>query len=169
METMNTQIPELEQCLGSVVRFILDNDADGTHCYFEDIPEAFYVPSVYFPPPYARGEKVTLGSYMNRITFEAQILAGTDWDAQARAAHLRDLIMLNGLRIPKYGPDGTATGKYVNVLEPYQRRIERGIVSLQFAVLDYFAPGISSTPAENIHIAWNGVIKKIIQEVNNGT
>ena len=160
----------LEQSLASAVRFILDNDTNGARPYFEDVPEEFYVPSVYFPVPYVEGAKVTLDSYRNTITFEARIMAATDWDAEARAASLRDLLMLENLHIPIYGLDGKATGKSLRVLEPYQRRIERGIVLLSFSILDYFTPtpNTAKTKANNIYLAWNGVMEYYTQEVNNG-
>ena len=160
----------LEQSLASAVRFILDNDVSGARPYFEDIPEEFYVPSVYFPVPYIEGSKVTLDSYRNTITFEARIMAATDWDAESRAASLRDLLMLENLHIPIYDVNGQDTGKTLRVLEPYQRRIERGIVLLSFSILDYFTPTpiVPKTKANNIYVAWNGIIESYTQEVNDG-
>ena len=158
----------LEQSLAAAVRFILENDVEGVQPYFEEIPEAFYVPSVYFPVPYIEGSKVSLASYCNTISFEARILAGTDWEAESRAATLRDAIMLNNLHIPLYAPDGSDTGKSLRVLEPYQRRIETGTVSLYFSILDYFTPAVTHTKANKIYIAWNGIIESYTQEENNG-
>ena len=47
----------LEQSLAAVVRFIQDNSEEGTQLYFDEIPENFYVPSVYFHIPYSAGRK----------------------------------------------------------------------------------------------------------------
>ena len=47
----------LEQSLAAVVRFIQDNSEEGTQLYFDEIPENFYVPSVYFQIPYSAGRK----------------------------------------------------------------------------------------------------------------
>jgi len=160
----------LEQSLASAVRFILENDVNGVKPYFEDIPEAFYVPSVYFPVPYIESSKVTLGSYLNTIAFEVQIMDRKDWDAQARSAHLRDLIMINGLVLPLYSENGADTGKSVKVLEPVIRRIEQGIVSLQYRILDYFTPKKEkASKANNIYLIWNDIKEYFTQEVINGS
>lgn len=149
----------LEQGIAAAVRFILDNDVEGTKPYFEEIPEAFYVPSVYFPVPYMAAEKVTLSSFVNNITFEARIMAGTDWDAQARAANLRDLIIFNNLAVPVYESDGTDSGWSIKVTEPFIRRLEQGIVLLSFTILDYFTPAESAgrLKANDIHLIWNRI------------
>ena len=58
----------LEQSLAAVVRFIQDNSEEGTQLYFDEIPENFYVPSVYFQIPYSAGRKATLSSYCTTMT-----------------------------------------------------------------------------------------------------
>lgn len=158
----------LEQSLASAVRYIIDNDVEGVHPYFEEIPEQYYVPSVYFPVPYAEGRKVTLQSYRNTITFDIRILAGTDWDAESRAASLRDALMLDGLAIPVYDKTGAPTGKSLRIQEPYQRRYGDRTVILTIPILDYFTPEMSRTMANNIIIAWNKVVETYTQEVNDG-
>lgn len=147
----------LEQSLASAVRYILDNDVEGTKAYFDEIPEKFYVPSVYFPVPYVEGRKATLRSYQNTFTFDAWVMAGTDWDAEARAASLRDAIMLDGLAIPIIAVDGTETGKALKTQEPTQRRIDEGIVCVSIPMRDYFYLGVERTKAENLVFAWNKI------------
>ena len=80
----------LEQSLAAVVRFIQDNSEEGTQLYFDEIPENFYVPSVYFQIPYSAGRKATLSSYCTTMTMNIWFMAHLDWDAQAVAASMRD-------------------------------------------------------------------------------
>ncbi len=128
----------LEQSMASVVRFIIDNDTEGTKAYFDETPDSFYSPSVYFPVPYVDGRQVTLKTYLNTITFVAWFQARTDWEAEARAAKIRDLLTLNRLHIPILNKDGTKTGQSIAVDQPQQRKIEEGIVSLSIPVKDYY-------------------------------
>ena len=147
----------LEQSLGSAVRYILDNDVEGAKAYFDEIPEKFYVPSVYFPIPYIEGQKVTLRSFQNTITFNAWVMARTDWDAEARAANLRDSIMLDGLVIPVIDLEGNKTGKGLKTMEPTQRRINEGIVCVTIPVRDYFCKKKTSIKTENFYYVWDKV------------
>ena len=149
----------LEQSLASAVRYIIDNDVEGSKAYFDEIPEKFYVPSVYFPVPYVEGQKATLRSFRNTITFDAWVMAGTDWDAETRAAALRDAIMLDGLAIPIIEIDGTATGKALKTQEPTQRRVDEGIVCVSIPIKDYFYREEEHTKADNIVYAWNNVVE----------
>ena len=58
----------LEQGLAAAVRYIQDHAVEGTKLYFDEIPESFFVPSVYFQIPYTSGRKVTLRSYAVKTT-----------------------------------------------------------------------------------------------------
>lgn len=147
----------LEQSLASCVRYILDNDVEGSKAYFDEIPEKFYVPSVYFPVPYVEGRKATLGSYKNTITFDAWVMAGTDWDAEARAASLRDAIMLDDMAIPIISADGKKTGKALKAQEPTQRRIDEGIVCVSIPVREYFTKDETHTQAKSVVLAWKKI------------
>ena len=42
---------ELEQSFASVVRYIQNKADNNAALYFDDLPEAFAVPSLYFPVP----------------------------------------------------------------------------------------------------------------------
>ena len=147
----------LEQSLASAVRYILDNDVEGTKAYFDEIPEKFYVPSVYFPVPYVEGQKATLRTFRNTFTFDAWVMAATDWDAEARAASLRDAIMLDDMAIPIMDEYGQETGKALKTQEPTQRRVDEGIVCVSIPDTDYFYRGEEHTKADSVVFAWNKV------------
>lgn len=143
----------LEQSLGSAVRYILDNDVEGVKAYFDEIPEHFYVPSVYFPVPLIQSRKATLRSYCNTVTFETWVMARTDWDAQIRASKLMDRVMLDSLTIPIITEDGQVTGKAFHTLEPTTRRIEEGIVAITIPIKDYFMGHVDYDKIQQFYIA----------------
>ena len=101
----------LEQGLAAVVRYIQDHAEEGTKLYFDELPEDFYVPSVYFQIPFTSGRKSTLRTYCTTITLNCWFMEAQDWDAYAKAADMRDLIMLNNCIVPLYDLDGNRTGK----------------------------------------------------------
>ena len=47
----------LGQNLASIVRYIQENSAPGTKLYFDEIPECFFVPSIYFQVPVTSDRK----------------------------------------------------------------------------------------------------------------
>lgn len=157
----------LEQSIASVVRYILDNDVEGSKAYFDEIPDSYYSPSIYFPVPYVEGQQVTLRSYLNTITFVAWFQARTDWEAEARAAKVGDALMLDRLHIPILNKDGTETGQSIAVDQPQQRKIEEGIVSLTITAKDYFSEKKNDAPkASSISLAW-GKAKEELREEDN--
>lgn len=156
----------LEQSVASVVRYILDNDVEGSKAYFDEIPDSYYSPSIYFPVPYVEGQQVTLRSYLNTITFVAWFQARTDWEAEARAAKVRDALTLSRLRIPILNKDGTETGQKIAVEQPQQRKIEEGIVSLSIPVKDYYYWNIDYDKINHFIPEWKRATDQFREEDN---
>lgn len=151
----------LEQSLAAVVRFIQDNSEEGTKLYFDEIPENFYVPSVYFQIPYTAGRKATLSSYCTTMTMNIWFMAHMDWDAQAQAAEMRDEIMLHDCRIPVVDEEGKETGKTLRVTPPSTRKIDEGIVQLSLSFDVYFQPGGHKTKMQKFNLAWKNAKEEI--------
>ncbi len=75
-----------------------------------------------------------------------------DWDAEAKAADMRDMLLLDNCCIPVYEENGTKAGYEVRVAEPETRKIDEGIVQLSFSFEVYFHPGQShEEDAENVY------------------
>lgn len=144
----------LEQDLAAVVRYIQDNVEEGTKLYFDEIPECFYVPSVYFQVPFTAGRKVTLRSFSVTMTMNIWFMASADWDAYAKAADMRDCIMLDNCVIPVVDKSGNKTGRALRVTPPDTRKIDEGIVQLSFSFDTYFHPGKEKTKMQKFYTAW---------------
>lgn len=145
----------LEQSLAAAVRYIQDNSETNTKLYFDEIPEDFYVPSIYFQVPTTSGRKATLRSYCTTITMNVWFMASDDWSAYANAAEMRDKIMLDNCEMPVYAADGKNTERYIRVNEPDTRRIDEGINQLSFSIDVYFHPEYQKTKIQTLHTAWN--------------
>ena len=153
----------LEQSLAAVVRFIQDNSEEGTQLYFDEIPENFYVPSVYFQIPYSAGRKATLSSYCTTMTMNIWFMAHLDWDAQVVAASMRDEIMLNDCQVPIVDEDGKATGKALRVTPPTTRKVDEGIVQLSLSFDVFFQPEAQRTKMQKFYLA----LQNAKQEIQN--
>ena len=154
----------LEQSLAAAVRYIQDNMAEGTKPYFDEIPENFYVPSVYFQVPYTAGKKVTLRSYRTTLTINCWFMEAKDWDAHAKAADMRDCLMMDDCKIPVFSEDGEPTGTYLRTGEPDTHKIDEGIVQLSFTIDAYFHPEKQCTKMQQLYIAWKNITQKIEEQ-----
>lgn len=138
------QLELLEQALGSAVRYV-QNKAKATVLYFDDIPENFITPSIYFQVPRSDSQKVTFTTYKTTLHFVAWFLNVGDWDAEIAAAGVRDCLLLDDCVIDRMNKDGTIAGKGFRVTPPVTTPIDTGIVELSFDILSYFskekAPG----------------------------
>lgn len=150
----------LEQGLAAAVRYIQDNAERGTKLYFDEIPENFYVPSVYFQAPYTAGRKATLRSYCTTITMNCWFMESKDWDAQAKVADMRDSIMLDNCVLPVYDAEGNPVGKGIRCTAPETRKIDEGIVQLSFSIDVYFHPETEHIKMQKLYLAWKKVKEK---------
>lgn len=130
----------LEQALAAVVKYIQDNDVEGAKPYFDEVPGSFYVPSIYFPVPYSSVGKVTLYTYCIATHIQCWFMERKDWDANARAVHVRDALLMDGCVVPLMERDGTCRGKSVRVTEPEIKRIDEGIIQLALSLKEYVSP-----------------------------
>lgn len=148
----------LQACLASCVKYIKDSSGITAPPYFNELPENFYVPSIYFPVPRTETRKVTLSSWRTDIHMESWFAACTNWEAFAYAEAVRDAIIQDGCAIAVLEQDGTESGAMVRITEPVIRKQEDRIVRMAFTIKDYhqYEPDDEDT-VSNIYIAWNAV------------
>ena len=131
-------IANLRDCLASAVRYVQDHALSIEAApYFDEIPENFIVPSIYFPVPRTETRKASLSSWRTDIFMECWFAAATDWQAFGYAEAVRDSILADGCAIDIVAADGTATGAKVRVTEPAIRKQEDRIVRLAFTIRNY--------------------------------
>lgn len=154
----------LQECLASAVRYIQDHAGIDAAPYFDEIPENFIVPSIYFPVPRTETRKATLSSWKTDIQMECWFAAATGWQAFGYAETVRDCILRDNCAMDIINADGTANGQRVRVSEPSIRKQEDRIVCMSFTVKNYLAfeetvPTIddyhySIVPVGSLYDAW---------------
>lgn len=130
---------QLEQSLAAAVRYVQDHTEQGVKLYFDEIPENFYVPSVYFPVPRTASKKVTFDTFLVTVYFEVWFMASSDWLAEGAAVGVRDSLLLDNCRIDSFSKDGKSTGKIFHVTDVETNTVESGIVKLSFGIQHYFS------------------------------
>lgn len=142
------QLELLEQALGSAVRYV-QSKAKAKVLYFDDIPENFVTPSIYFQVPRSNSQKVTFTTYKTTLHFVAWFLYPGDWDAEIAAAGVRDCLLLDDCVIDRMNKDGTIAGKGFRVTPPVTTPIDTGIMELSFDILSYFSKEKEQAEAVN--------------------
>ena len=107
----------LEQEIASIIRFILDATT-GLTPYYQQVPDSFTVPAVYFPQPIfaARGE--TFLTYALEYDWFVKFFASTDGEAQAHAARALNAICAARLLVPLIDEQGQPVGRGVRLKDP---------------------------------------------------
>lgn len=150
----------LEQSLASAIRYIQDNAIEGTEYYFGNIPEDYYVPSIYFQIPFLSGEKATLRTHRQTLTLNIWIMEHETWDAQAKAAELFEKIMLDNCIFPIISKDGGMVSKGLRIKEPATRKIEDGIVQLTFSFDTYFHPEKDAAKMQKFYVECQKAVRR---------
>lgn len=113
----------LEQEIASIIRFILDATT-GLTPYYQQVPDSFIVPAVYFPQPVfaARGE--TFLTYALEYDWFVKFFASTDGEAQAHAARALNAICAARLLVPLIDEQGQSVGRGVRLKDPELSKVD---------------------------------------------
>lgn len=130
---------ELEQSFASVVRYIQNKADNNAALYFDDLPEAFAVPSLYFPVPRTDTRKVTFSTYLTTLYLDTWFMEATDWQAYADAATVRDSLMMDECKVNLMKKDGTLDDKYIRLTDPSTSPVDTGIVKMTCAIKHYYS------------------------------
>lgn len=126
---------DMDQYVGSAIRYITDHAIKDTAVYLGDVPEDFRVPSVYFPVPRTPMRKSLLGGvYTRTIHFECQFFGADTWAANAAAELVRDALRKDRCIIPCYEQDGSESGYGIHTTAPELDALDKGIVQMLFDI-----------------------------------
>lgn len=144
-------ISHLGQCFASAVCYIQNHSGIEAPPYFDKVPEAFMVPSVYFPVPRVICRKATLASYRSTVIMECWFMAADEWEAYRHALIVRDCLLEDRCAIPVLKKDGSRDRWAVRITEPEVRKVDTRTVKLAFDLKHYFSfQPENGAKAENI-------------------
>lgn len=126
----------LEQEIAALVRFM---EPLGVKPYFEELPDGFATPSVYFPPPEVDGNQFSVSTYENLFTVFIKIFDRTSMESYNLASKIVKSIQSRRKRIPLYDEDGKLTGKNFRIIKLNARNIDAGVTQIQISWKTHFA------------------------------
>lgn len=120
----------LDQELASIIHTVLEA-ANNPTPYYQNVPEGFDVPSVFFPVPEKFAGSSSLSSYEISYMWFIKFYASESADAFIMASNVLEHIVSRRNAIPLYNTDGTLTGKSMRIDFPRIRKIEDGVIQMQ--------------------------------------
>lgn len=147
----------LDQAMASIIRYVQDKAGEGTKFYYEDVPESFYVPSVFFPVPSTTSKIATLSTCRITLSVDIWFMRRNNWDAYKAAMDMQNLILTDGRRIPIVAEDGTFAGKNLLLEEVGTRKIDEGIVQLSIRANLYTRKETAQTQMKKLCILWGKI------------
>ena len=119
----------LEQEVASIMAFVLLH-AGNSHPYYDEVPEQFKFPAVYFPQPEIGTRGETFRTYASEYAWYINIMATST--PEAHAIGLAVLSKLKGAKncVPVISEDGKPTGENLRLKDPSLRKIETGVEQL---------------------------------------
>ena len=120
----------IEQELASIAKYC-SNVAEIEDIYFDEIPEGFERPSIYFPTveQIPRGDTLSTYAYMN--SWFIKVFDETTTKAFETASKIVNSIWRKRRLIPLMKEDGTPEGKGVRLREIRLNRLDTGTIQIQ--------------------------------------
>lgn len=111
------------------MRFTIDRAGSPTP-YYEEVPQDFLVPAIYFPIPEIDTRGETLNAYAMEYSWYIKFFHNTA--AKAYELALRTITGLKASRnlVPLIGADGELTGKSLRIDDPMIKKLDNGAVQL---------------------------------------
>ena len=147
----------LEQAFASIIRYVQDH-ASAEKLYFDELPENFAVPSIYFPVPTTESTKATFETWMTEIYVDVWFMGATDWLANAGACAVRDSLLHDECCIGIINEDGTVSGDKLRLAPPRTMKLSERCVQLTLRLRHYHSFDRQETALEHVHI--NGPVSQ---------
>jgi hypothetical protein len=120
----------LEQDLASIMRFLAEKSGSPAP-YYNNVPEQFRIPAVYFPRPEIGSSGDTLNTYALDFSLFVKFFHRTKEDAYELGYTALNALLERRNRIPLIDESGKPTGKYIRIRDPTLRAVDESAVQLQ--------------------------------------
>jgi|GEM_PF-370177 len=134
----------LEQEIASIIKYIL-NIAGNPSPYYDEVPEGFLVPSVFFPPPEIMSGGGTLSTYTLSYTWFIKFFHSDTPSAQSLGLEVLAAMQRERNRIPRIDDTGHENGEIFHIKDPSLKKVDsaRGVAQL---TLSWDSPRPYSNP-----------------------
>lgn len=120
----------LEQDLASIMRFLTEKSGNPAP-YYNNVPEQFRVPAIYFPRPDIGSSGDTLNTYALDFSLFVKFFHRTKEDAYELGYTAMNALLERRNRIPLIDESGKPTGKCIRIRDPTLRAVDESAVQLQ--------------------------------------
>lgn len=142
----------LEQAFASIIRYVQDHATAGDKLYFDELPESFVVPSIYFPVPVTESSKATFDTWLTEIYVDVWFMGATDWAASNEACKIRDALLSDECCIDIYEVNGNTSGKKMRLTPPRTSKISERCMKLTVRLRHYHGFTKDEKSINSIHI-----------------
>ncbi len=119
----------IEQEMASVMRFVLET-LENPYPYYEEIPEGFLVPAVYFPVPEIETDNDTLSAYKLTYVWNISFIHRGTREAHDMALKVMEGLKKNRNKVKIINEDGSETEKSFYVKTSRIAETESGTVQM---------------------------------------
>ena len=125
-----------EQELASIAKFVIEASGN-PQPYYNNIPQNFQYPSVYFPMPEISAKGDTLKTYAADYAWYIKFFAQSREEAYKLAFRAFTQISRKRCLIPIYNQDGSKAGKGIRIALPSVKVIDEGVAQLEITFRSY--------------------------------
>lgn len=128
----------IEQEIGSIAKYMYDVSGI-ENIYFDEVPQNFKRPSLYFPTPIQiqRGDTVNTYAYMNSLF--VKVFDKKTKESYGKAAAIVSSISRNRNLIPLFKEDGTQENKGIRIKKVSTKKLDIGTIQIELQWDSVFA------------------------------
>lgn len=124
----------LEQEIASIMNYVLINANTATP-YYDEVPEDFMVPAVYFPSPEIESGGDTLSTYSLKYIWFIKFFHSSTPAAYQMALSVLEIIKRKRNIIPVINEAGEFTGENFKVKDPKLKKIDGAAGAVQLTII----------------------------------
>lgn len=118
----------LAQEIAAIVKFL--HGANPVSLYYDEVPQDFFVPSMYFPVPQLTSNQETVRSFRNNYAMFIKVFEKDTSSAQKKALVLSDSLNVKRLRVPLYDLQGVPTGDFLRLNSVTSNKVDDGVAQI---------------------------------------
>ena len=108
------------------------HDIIGIKEYFDEIPQDFIVPCIYFPPPEVVGGAYSSSAYKSTFTMFAKVFSKTSLEASKYVSEILQSISKLKNKVALVDESGNKTGVYLRLENLKSNKVDDGVYQIEF-------------------------------------